>query len=327
MSQVVKYHNDLNTVPMRSWSAEEMNFFFSILSKLRDKGTDTIEFDTDDLKDLSRFADKHQQRWVDTMENVASKISQLTYIERSDEKTSVMTLFSQFDIYPQIRKIEVSVSKNFDYIVNRISANFTTYELEEFTQIKSTYAKTVYRLLKQWRTVGKKEYGIEEFKRLLGMPDYYTPSHIDKNILKYVMKELPAFFVDLKIKKIKKNTRGTPVTGYIFTWKPESTIPWIDNKYAEPISTNVSTSRHSPSFTNYLVKYNFVTSSDKKRIEQFKIDVFPLYQKMADKHSLEYVEAHFAYMSKKLEENAEDPQTKPIGYFKTSANNYLKRGL
>ena len=28
MKEVVKYHNDLNTVQMRKWTAEEMNFFF-----------------------------------------------------------------------------------------------------------------------------------------------------------------------------------------------------------------------------------------------------------------------------------------------------------
>lgn len=230
-NEVVKYHNDLNTVPMRNWTAEEMDFFFSILAKVRDKGTDTFEFDTDELKKLSRFADKHQQRWADTMENVANKLSQLTYVERTAEKISVMTLFSQFDIYPKDRKVAVRVSSNFDYIVNRISANFTTYELAEFTQIRSTYAKTVYRLLKQWRTVGKKEFAIEDFKRLLDTPDYYGPSHIDKNIIDPVKRELPTFFENLKVKKVKANTRGTPVTGYIFTWTPEKTGKWVENKY------------------------------------------------------------------------------------------------
>lgn len=230
-NEVVKYHNDLNTVPMRNWTAEEMDFFFSILAKVRDKGTDTFEFDTDELKKLSRFADKHQQRWADTMENVANKLSQFTYVERTTEKISVMTLFSQFDIYPKDRKVAVRVSSNFDYIVNRISANFTTYELAEFTQIRSTYAKTVYRLLKQWRTVGKKEFAIEDFKRLLDTPDYYGPSHIDKNIIDPVKRELPTFFENLKVKKVKANTRGTPVTGYIFTWKSEKTGKWVENKY------------------------------------------------------------------------------------------------
>ena len=44
-NEVVKYHNDLNTVNMRGWTKEEMNFMFAVLSKAKEKGTDLIEFD------------------------------------------------------------------------------------------------------------------------------------------------------------------------------------------------------------------------------------------------------------------------------------------
>ena len=230
-NEVVKYHNDLNTVTMRKWTAEEMNFFFSIIAKVRDEGTQEIEFNTDEIQLIANFDKRNPKRWVDTMTNTADKISQLTYIERTTEKISVMTLFSRFDIFPKERKVIVQVSPNFDYMVNRISANFTSYELHEFTQIRSTYAKSVYRLLKQWRTIGKKEFHISEFKRLLDTPEYYGPSEIDKNILKPVSRELTQYFKNLKIKKVKANTRGTPVTGYIFTWQPEKTEKWINNKY------------------------------------------------------------------------------------------------
>ena len=230
-NEVVKYHNDLNTVTMRKWTAEEMNFFFSIIAKVRDEGTQEIEFNTDEIQLIANFDKRNPKRWVDTMTNTADKISQLTYIERTTEKISVMTLFSRFDIFPKERKVIVQVSPNFDYMVNRISANFTSYELHEFTQIRSTYAKSVYRLLKQWRTIGKKEFDINEFKRLLDTPEYYGPSEIDKNILKPVSRELTQYFKNLKIKKVKANTRGTPVTGYIFTWQPEKTEKWINNKY------------------------------------------------------------------------------------------------
>lgn len=230
-NEVVKYHNDLNTVTMRKWTAEEMNFFFSIIAKVRDEGTQEIEFNTDEIQLIANFDKRNPKRWVDTMTNTADKISQLTYIERTTEKISVMTLFSRFDIFPKERKVIVQVSPNFDYMVNRISANFTSYELHEFTQIRSTYAKSVYRLLKQWRTIGKKEFNINEFKRLLDTPEYYGPSEIDKNILKPVSRELTQYFKNLKVKKVKANTRGTPVTGYIFTWQPEKTEKWIDNKY------------------------------------------------------------------------------------------------
>ena len=200
-NEVVKYHNDLNTVQMRKWTTEEMNFFFSIIAKVRDEGTQEIEFNTDEIQLIANFDKRNPKRWVDTMTNTADKISQLTYIERTTEKISVMTLFSRFDIFPKERKVIVQVSPNFDYMVNRISANFTSYELHEFTQIRSTYAKSVYRLLKQWRTIGKKEFHISEFKRLLDTPEYYGPSEIDKNILKPVYRELTQYFKNLKVKK------------------------------------------------------------------------------------------------------------------------------
>ncbi|MFV8240962.1 RepB family plasmid replication initiator protein [Aerococcus urinaeequi] len=315
-NEVVKYHNDLNTVSMRNWSAEEMNFFFTIISKVRDNGTEQLEFNTDELKDLAQFADNHRQRWVDTMTNTADKISQLTYIERTTERISIMTLFQRFDIYPEGQRMTVQVSPNFDYIVNRISVGFTTYELAEFTQIRSTYAKSIYRLLKQWRTIGRKEFKIEDLKRLLDMPDYYGPSEIDKNVLKPVRKELPVYFDNLKIKKVKANTRGTPVTGYIFTWKPEQTEPWLENKYDDQPQEYAP--KYEDKFTEWLIYYGVLSAHDYELIEQFKLEVYPIYQQLADRATLDTVEKHISYVAKQN-------YTHPVGYFKKAAKDYLKR--
>lgn len=61
-------------------------------------------------------------------------------------------------------EIQIKVSDEFEYVLNKLNSEFTFYELIEFTQIRSTYAKTIYRLLKQWRTLGKKEFSLEDFK-------------------------------------------------------------------------------------------------------------------------------------------------------------------
>ena len=315
-NEVVKYHNDLNTVSMRNWSAEEMNFFFTIISKVRDNGTKQLEFNTDELKDLAQFADNHRQRWVDTMTNTADKISQLTYIERTTERISIMTLFQRFDIYPEEQRMTVQVSPNFDYIVNRISVGFTTYELAEFTQIRSTYAKSVYRLLKQWRTIGRKEFKIEDLKRLLDMPDYYGPSEIDKNVLKPVRKELPVYFDNLKIKKVKANTRGTPVTGYIFTWTPEKTGEWVDDKYDKLSSPTASP--YKQIYLELLVKNGVLSLSDRDTIRKFEAEIFPEYDKLVEKTNLEKVEQHIGYVADKEYDFA-------LGFFKKSILDYLKR--
>lgn len=234
-NEIVKHHNDLNTVPMRNWTAEEMNFFFSILSKLRDQGTKEVEFNKYDLADLANYTINNNKRFEDTIESLVKNIAHIHYIERTSNSLELMNLFSKFKVSwlddLSDMTLTAKVTDEFEYVVNKLNAEFTSYELAEFTSIRSTYAKTMYRLLKQWRTVGKKEYSIEHLKALLDCPESYRPSEIDKAVIKPIMKELPKFFEDLKIKKVKANTRGTPVKSYIFSWKPEKTGDYDPNKF------------------------------------------------------------------------------------------------
>uniref|UniRef100_UPI001290709F replication initiation protein n=1 Tax=Streptococcus suis TaxID=1307 RepID=UPI001290709F len=80
MNEVVKYHNDLNTVVMRNWTSLEMNIFFSIISKMRDKGTQKVVFSVDELRELTEKKENRQpKRWNEAMIDVSKKISQLNY--------------------------------------------------------------------------------------------------------------------------------------------------------------------------------------------------------------------------------------------------------
>jgi len=220
----VKYHNDLNAVIMRKWTPQEMNLFFSILAKSKNKGTELLQFDTDELKELSQFADTHTERWADTMVSAINKIAMMTYVERTEKRARAMTLFACLDLDIEKRELDVQVSQQFEYVINEISVNFTPFELQEFVQIKSSYAKTAYRLLKQWRTSGKREFSLEELKLVMDTPKGYRPSEIKKRVLEPILKELSPYFKGLKIKTVKANTRGTPVKGYIFTWTPEKVL-------------------------------------------------------------------------------------------------------
>lgn len=245
MNEVVKHHNDLNTIPMRKWSKEEMNFFFAIIAKLRDQGTREVSFDKHTLATLANYSIRANKDYAEVIDRLSKNVLEIQYMEKKHTTLNGkpayslerMNLFSKFqskwteDLSDL--EIKIKVSDEFEYVLNKLNSEFTSYELIEFTQIRSTYAKTIYRLLKQWRTLGKKEFSLEDFKRILDTPDYYGPSHIDKNILEPVIRELPQFFPGLRIKKVKANTRGNPVKRYIFTWNPEKSSKWIDGKYDE----------------------------------------------------------------------------------------------
>ena len=77
----------------------------------------------------------------------------------------------------------------------------TQFEFFEFATLISVYSKTVYRFLKQYRKTGFWKVSLEDFKSLLSVPKSYSPSDIDKRVLKPVMKELPSIFKGLKSTK------------------------------------------------------------------------------------------------------------------------------
>lgn len=274
-NEIVKHHNDLNTVIMRKWTAEEMNFFFAIITKVRDEGTRLMKFDTDELRNLAS-KDFHLDRWSQTMKSVADKVVDLKYYERTEHSYAVMNLFSYFRVDERECVVEVEVSSRFEYVINKLEAQFTQYELAEFTNIRSTYAKTAYRLLKQWRTVGRKEFKIDEFKTLLDMPVSYKSSEIDRAVITPILKQLSPYFEDLKVKKIKSKKRGNPVLAYEFTWKKEVAGTYDPDKFNKPKSEPKKASKSKTSKKTNVPKwsnpeYKNTTSEDKKLVlDEFK---------------------------------------------------------
>lgn len=230
-NEIVKYHNDLNTVNMRGWTKEEMNFMFAVLSKAKEKGTELIEFDKAELTELARYSERHKMRLHDVLKNLVDHVTEMKYIEETTHSYEVMNLFQRFKVvwnkdYSEMHAT-IRLTSEFEYILNKLNANFTKFELEEFIGLRSTYAKQMYRLLKQWRTKGHKEWSVQDLRYLLAIPENYRSCDIDSRVLKPIKKELSKYFADFKVKPIKKRTKGNPIIAYEFKWKPEKTNAWI----------------------------------------------------------------------------------------------------
>jgi len=138
---------------------------------------------------------------------------------------NTLTKFVAFTKYSIIRDkqlVIISVNPEFKGLFNQLK-NWTRFNLEQFTNLDSTYSKTMFRLLKQYRTQGWAEFSKETFFDLLDIPKSYwnSPSNIDKFILKPIKEELTPLFKGLTIRKKYGKGRGKPVIGYRFTWKAE----------------------------------------------------------------------------------------------------------
>ena len=220
-NEIVKYENRLNHIPLRKFNSREMNLFFSIASRVREKGTDEITFSFHDLKKLSGYTERGEQ----FIKDLSSTYDKLLNINAWNDDGNTLTKFVAFTKYSIIRdkqRVIISVNPEFKGLFNQLK-NWTRFNLEQFTNLDSTYSKTMFRLLKQYRTQGWAEFSKETFFDLLDIPKSYwnSPSNIDKFILKPIKEELTPLFKGLTIRKKYGKGRGKPVIGYRFTWKAE----------------------------------------------------------------------------------------------------------
>ena len=234
----VKYRNELNMITLKKFNAKEMDLFFALCARMKDKGLNNIVFSFEELKELSDYRTTAIKAFTDDLDSLYSKMLQLTYRDEYDDDGSFrrFVLFTSFDVNVKKQTVEVSINPKLEGILNGLTTEFSKFELSAFTSLRSTYAKTLFRLLMQYRSTGYYVVNIEEFRELLNIPDYYQMGNIDQKVLKPAMKELNNYFEDLEITKIKAK-KGTKIAKLEFTFtglkttKPSVTMhDWVNGE-------------------------------------------------------------------------------------------------
>lgn len=223
-NEIVKYHHELNTIPLRKFTAVEMNLFFSIVSRMRDKGDKTVRLTFEQLKDLSNYKATANVRFVDDLKDTYEKILSLRFGRRSQSglNFSMFVMFTGFDIVGEAEEpyVDITIHDKAIPLLNNLD-EWVRYSLQQFNELQSSYSKTVFRLLKQFRTTGYAYFSKEDFHELLDIPNSYRQGNIDQKVLGPIREELTPIFTGLTIKKKYGKGRGKPVIGYQFSFKPE----------------------------------------------------------------------------------------------------------
>jgi plasmid replication initiation protein len=225
-NELIKYDAELNTIPLKHFSPVEMNLFFSIVSRMRDKEDQVVRFSFDQLKELSNYKPTANKRFLDDIQDTYQKLLGLAFskVSKSGKRRQMFVMFTQFDINGEddIPYVDVQVHEMALPLLNNLDT-WVRYSLTEFRELKSGYAKTAFRLLKQFRTQGWAEFTREDFFELMDIPKSYQKNlgEIDRTVLKPIKEELTPLFKGLTIRKKYGKGRGKPVIGYRFTWKAE----------------------------------------------------------------------------------------------------------
>jgi plasmid replication initiation protein len=225
MAGLVIYKNELNTVPLRNFNSKEMDLFFVICSKMRDEGLREIKFTFEELKELSDYKYTAYDRFVKDIEGVYDKLIQLNIKIGTATEFTKFALFTRYSVSAESQTVEIKANEDFKEILNNLTSNFTKFELTEFVTLRSSYSKTAYRLLKQFRKTGYYIVSIDEFRRLFDVPLSYQIGNIDQKILSLIENELPQYFKNLKITKLKgKGKRKRFIENIEFKFTAESDV-------------------------------------------------------------------------------------------------------
>lgn len=152
-----------------------------------------------------------------------SKLLELNIWQRVGHKIVQFACFDKFEIDPETCELTVSVKPEFLFLFNDLS-HWTRFQLAQFTSLHSTYSKNMFRLIKQYRTVGRLKLTSDELFKQLDLPKSYLDktSRIQQRVLSPIKEELSPVIRGLAIKTIRGAGRGRPVVAYEFTWHPEA---------------------------------------------------------------------------------------------------------
>lgn len=237
MNEVVKYHNNFNSVALRTFDSVELNLLMIMLNKLRDKEDARINITFEEFKNLTNFTKNGRELNI-YLEAILSKFNKLDFKIITDDGYILFSPFSYFKVSMTNQNLEVAWNKDFKFVLNQLNERFTRFELEEFVNFKSSYTKEFYRRMKQFKNTGFWDVDIEEFIRVLDIPKSYKIDTIDKRVLKPIKEELKDY--NLKIEKKYKSSGARPkVVGFKFRFDKEKTQKVFDsNKVEEFINQN-----------------------------------------------------------------------------------------
>lgn len=221
MNEVVKYDNYMNSLKFTSFTVTDFNFLILLCSKMRDKDTTEITISFEELRQKANYTRTSIQQFVSDLERMNDKLMKVTCKLRTKTEIIMFVLFPTFKINLDNQTLTVRVNEEFKFILNDLVKNFTRFDLGEFIKLDSKYSKTLYRLLKQYRTTGRYEVQLDDFRRKIDCPASYSTKYIMDKIIKPVLKELQNYFTDLQCTVKYAHKRGKPVEGYIFSFKPE----------------------------------------------------------------------------------------------------------
>jgi plasmid replication initiation protein len=163
-SKLIYQHNVI-TSGRYDYSAVMMDILFMVLSSLE---VGKLEY-TIHVHDIEIITGRkwNLKQLREATESIGSRMFEI----QTPEKISQIWLFSKVDYLIGTGSFTVTINSLASQYFFELKNNFTALQLKSVLNCSSKYAKRLYGIACQWRSVGSKRFEIEELKKMLGLID------------------------------------------------------------------------------------------------------------------------------------------------------------
>lgn len=212
---------------IKNYSAVKSDIMMFIVANALQNQQKQIVFSSKQLRDMIGYRKSASiTNFREAVHAIFKDMSVAGYeTEEIDEAGHHHTVFRPFfqktDIDNSTNTVTVQLSERAAQIFNDFSRStrFNRFSLLQYFQISSKYSKNLFRLLKEKRTLGHRNFSEEELRDKLSVPASYKQADINRRIIKRAFIDLMPYFKNLSYEII--NSRSSDPTKYIFTWTKE----------------------------------------------------------------------------------------------------------
>lgn len=209
--EIVTYDNTFNKTNLTFLTHAQSHVLMAVLSKMGkeidEEGRFVAEYEFKEIRRMTGMKELYASRLKKVLKDLID--TKVEFFE--DGKSYSGTLFESCEATSKNSvKVTLSIDMTKKLLLNK--NGYTILELNEYMELKSKYAKELYRLLRQFRHTGNLMIRKDDFLKMLLPPKTYDEYEFIRKILMSAIEENKKHFKSLRMTNFTKNGNGLPNT-------------------------------------------------------------------------------------------------------------------
>lgn len=300
----LKHHKDFHGIQLQDFNVKDRNLVFALCYKLMEQEENLIRLDVKEIARIGNYKPtKSKDNIYKSLDEVYNRLKNASIRIKKENGIKHFVLFTSFETFEDTGIVEIEVNKNYRYLLNKVAAPFTIQNLLEYTKLNSGYSQLTYSLLRKWDKRKWVEMSVEAFRDEIGVPQSYDTSNFNRQVLKPIMDELPQYFKNLQLDKIKT---GRKVTSLRFSWiGNNSEIKEVDKlelELSESLNRIFEKAKRNRYLTSILTDKNIYKLTEMYEENQLKKGLIYIYKQTKKEVP------NFTYLIKALETGIQEQE-------------------